>query len=60
MKNNVELIRKLRLKKGYKYILIFPESTGLSNYDLESIDYKLMELGIKVKSTRGIKAIEVK
>lgn len=53
-----ELIRKLRLKKGCKYILIIPETTGLSGEDIANIDHAFVELGIMVRTARGMKVIE--
>lgn len=54
----IEAIKKFRLKKGCQYILIIPESTGLSKYDLANIDSAFVRLSIMVKTTRGIKVIE--
>jgi hypothetical protein len=56
----VSLIRKLRLKKGCRYIIFFPKSAGLSPEDLQNIDYKYVDLSFMVEDTRGIKVIEVK
>ena len=53
-----QLIKKLRLKKGCQYILIVPESAGLTPYDLENIDNQCVRLSIMVKTSRGIKVIE--
>ena len=55
----VELIKKLRLKKGCKYILIFPKSAGLSPKDLYGLDHRYVDLGFLVESTRGIKVVEI-
>jgi len=55
-----DIIKKLKLKKGCKYILIIPESTGLTKKDVQSINHEFVELSIMVKSTRGIKVIEDK
>ncbi len=57
-KLKVNLIRKLRLRKGFKYFLFFPKSAGLSAEDLEKIDYKIVDLAFLVEDTRGIKVIE--
>lgn len=54
-----DLIKKLRLKKGCKYILIIPDSAGLSIQDIVSMDKAFIALGIMVKTTRGIKVMEV-
>ena len=59
MKNlKVDLIRKLRLRKGFKYFLFFPRSAGLSAEDLQKINYKIVDLSFLVEDTRGIKVIE--
>lgn len=54
-----ELIKKLRLKKGCKYILIFPRSTGLRARDLADLDRRYVDLSFLVESTRGIKVVEI-
>ena len=56
----IALIRKLRLKKGCKYIIFFPKSTGISAEDLERIDYHWIDFSFLVEDTKGIKIIEVK
>jgi hypothetical protein len=55
-----EVIKKFRLKKGCKYILIFPESSGLTADDIARIPKipELAGLSFRVKSARGIKVIE--
>ena len=54
-----EIIKKIRLKKGCKYILIFPESAGLTARGLQDLNYKAeVDLSFLVKSTRGIKVVE--
>ena len=53
-----EIIRKLRLKKGCKYIIFFTKSAGISQRDLAGIDYKYVDLSFLVETTRGIKVIE--
>jgi len=55
---HILLIKKLRLKKGYKYILFFPKSAGLCGQDLGKLDYKLVDLTFLVEDTKGIKVIE--
>lgn len=57
-KAQVKLIKKLKLKKGCKYILFFPMSCGLSLEDLQKLDYKLVDLTFLVEDTKGIKVIE--
>jgi hypothetical protein len=54
----VELIKKLRLKKGCEYIIFFPISCGLSPSEIEEIDTEFMRLGIMMHSTKGIKIVE--
>jgi hypothetical protein len=54
-----ELIRKLRLKPGCKYVLFIPKDAGLTPSDIEQIDHRFMELGILLHTTSGIKVLEV-
>lgn len=54
------LIKKLELKKGKKYILFFPKTTGLTPEDLENIPLTkgLSDIKFLVESAEGIVAIE--
>ena len=54
-----ELIKKLRLKKGCKYILIFPESAGVSPEEVNMLDHRYVDVVVMLKSTRGVKVIEM-
>lgn len=62
-KNKIELIRKLRLKKGCKYLLFIPYE-ALDSGVLEELSNSLYELGFKdsllvyTRTTKGIKVIE--
>jgi len=53
-----EMIKKLHLKQGHKYILIIPDSAGLTQQDVSLIDSRFVEMSIMVKSARGMKVIE--
>ena len=60
MTKRLNLIKVLELKKGHKYLLIFPKSTGLTRQDISEIQSLIPELSsmcIFVDSARGIKAI---
>ncbi len=52
------LIKVLKLKEGCKYILIVPESAGLTREEIARLDSHFVNLGIMVHSTRGIKFVE--
>ena len=60
--SRISFIKKLELKKGHKYILFIPTSTGLTPEDMEEIPAipELANVNFRVESTRGIKAIEIK
>lgn len=60
-KEQVSLISKLHLKKGCKYLIIFPESCGLTADDLSAIPKvpELIGISFLLKSTRGIKVVEI-
>ena len=58
-----KLIRKLRLKKGCKYILFIPDSANLDNDALVDLSDAILDEGfqsliVKVASNKGIKVIE--
>lgn len=61
MNKNSDLIKKLRLKKGCKYLLIFPESCGLCQEEIERFPKipELVNFAIMVKSSKGIKVVEI-
>lgn len=59
MKTRAEVIKKLRLRKGFKYLLIFPRSAGLTAEDLAGLDCRYVDLTFIVESTRGIKVVEI-
>ena len=53
-----KLIRKLRLKKGCKYIIFFPRSSGLFAEELARLSQEYIELSFLLEDTKGIKVIE--
>lgn len=63
MKEATNLIKKLELKPGCKYLLFIPTSTGLGLRELSEINDDLHKQGYKttiilVQSTDGIMAVE--
>ena len=55
---NAQLIKKLRLKKGCKYIVFFPTDIGIDKHELAGIVCPQIEFMFLLEKTKGIKVIE--
>ena len=56
----VELIKKLHLKKGKEYIIFFPRASGISAEEIQRINHPQLIHGVHflLQTTKGIKVIE--
>lgn len=62
-KDFAKYVKKLRLKKGCKYILFIPDAAGLDEMNLQYLSDAVLKEGFKglivrTVSNRGIKVVE--